>query len=450
MAALVITFADVVPNQNQVCAAPPAAVSESGSATDVGHLPIPKQSDWNDYGVVLPSGMTGAWDDGLGMAPAMSSVITKDGQFFLYYVGFDGVRASDEGERNRSIGVATSSDGVRFHKYPDNPIITYRPNNNEEETAGGMAAAVDENNNVVLYWGAADAGSPVSTRVDSDIRLSTSRDGFNVIDRGDVIRHNDPSVWGYGDELYPLGVIQNGTTWHLYYIAKGLRGIVWDVGIASGPTPEELTHTRCALAKGDGPNIFGGGSIVELGPDTYALFLVRNNAAPYIEARTFSLQSPHQLSRTVETYNFEDFWEGAVFLDKERKTWFMYYLDGSSSDDYFEWPIKLKLAPVGERDKTPSSAPAALVALANVSGVHLAWNAAQDADTGVVSYNIYRDGKTVGTTLNLQYHDTDEIASPDATYQVSAVNFHDVEGPLSEPITVEMHNDLVFVPVIRR
>jgi hypothetical protein len=80
----------------------------------------------------------------------------------------------------------------------------------------------------------------------------------------------------------------------------------------------------------------------------------------------------------------------------------------------------------------------------------LIWDAAQDADTGVVSYNVYRNGKTIGSTVNLQYHTTDEGASLDAMYQVSAVNFHDVEGLRSQPITAEVHDYRFFAPVIRQ
>lgn len=448
LAAITVTIAYSVVSRTVVCDVRPAA--DGGSPTDARDIPVPKQEDWIDYGVVLPSGMTGTWDDGLGMAPAMSSIIIKDNTYFLYYVGFDGVRESDEGERNRSIGVATSPDGVRFEKYASNPILTYQPNQNEEETAGGMAATVDTHGNVVLYWGAADAGSSTSTSVDSDIRLAMSSDGFTFTDRGDVIRHNDRSVWGYGDELYPLGVVHSETTWYLYYIAKGLFGIYWDVGVAWGQTPDSLTHTRCALSRKDGSYIFGGGSIVDLGHDTYVLFLVRNNAAPYMEARTFSVQSPHQLSEPVETYHFDDFGEAAVFLDSDRKTWFMYYLDGSSSDDYFEWTIGLKLAPAGEHDTTPPSAPEMLTAIDTGPSVDITWEAAEDEDTGIARYKIYRNGDTIGSTLDLQYHDNDPVGSAHTFYQISAVNLHGVEGPLSEPMTGSLQDSRSFTPIVRR
>ena len=415
----------------------PAAALASDDATSTQQISIPQESDWLDYGAVIPSGPAGAWDDGLGMAPPMSTIVRKDGSFFFYYVGFDGIRASDEGERNRTVGVATSRDGIRFAKHEGNPIITYRPNNNEEEAAGGVAATVDAEGNIVMYWGAADAGSPTSTSVDSDIRLSTSSDGLTFTDQGDIISHLNPAVWGYGDELFPLGVYQYGESWHLYYIAKGLFGIDWDVGLASGPAPDQLTQTRCALAKGSGSNYFGGGSIVALGPDTYAIFLVRNNGAPFVEVRTFSPQTPHLLSAPVAVYSVPNLREATVFLDHERKTWFMYALDSSTSTNYFEWHIHLKLAPAGPPDTTPPGAPTQLAAVSGEpDGIALSWGAAEDADTGVVVYNIYRDGEKLGSTFDLAYRDNSEAASPTAAYEVSAVNLHGVEGARSGPVRV--------------
>jgi hypothetical protein len=437
-----VTFAAVLPallfaGLAQDCAAPatlgrsPAYPDPYPAAADP--IAIPAQSDWIDYGPVLVSGAAGAWDDGLGMAPPMSTIVRKDGSFFFYYVGFDGVRASDEGERHRSVGVATSSDGIRFTKHAQNPIITYRPNNNEEEAAGGVAATVDAAGNVALYWGAADAGSPTSTQVDSDIRVSLSSDGLNFVDQGDIVSHLNPTVWGYGDELFPLGAFSHEGIWQLYYIAKSPFGIDWDVGLATGTAPNNLTQTRCALTS-PGASFFGGGSVLALSPETYAIFLARNNQQPFFEFRTFSPQTPHLLSDPVVVYNFPNTWGATVFLDRERRTWLMYALDSSTSADYFEWTIHLKMAPAGPTDTSPPSAPPSPQAAVASQGVELSWGAAQDPDTGVVNYAIYRDGQKIASTFDLQYHDTSAAATPTAVYTIAAVNLHGVEGPRSEPV----------------
>jgi hypothetical protein len=411
---------------NQDCTYVPGPPAE-------GQYALPQQDDWVDYGPVLLSGPPGAWDDGLGAAPTMSAVVRQGDTTFLYYVGFDGLRSTDGWERHRAIGVATSADGIRFNKHADSPIITHLPNNNEEESAGGMSVIVDQDGKLTMYWAASNAGNATSQEVIVDVKLATSDDGLAYTTQGDVLNHQDTRVWGYGDELFPVGIFFDGTNWNLYYIAKGLFGIHWDLGLAQGTAPDRLTQTGCVLRKGDGGNIYGGGSIVEIGPDTYALFLMRNNESrnntpPYMEARTFSGRSPEQLSAPAATYNFPGFYEGSVVLDQQRRTWFMYYLD--EADDYFEWTISLKLAPAGPRDTTPPTAPTDLwIDEGCPAGVTLAWKEATDSETGVVSYNIYRSGTKIGSSVNLHFCDHD--APPSAQYSVSAVNFHGVEGAQS-------------------
>jgi hypothetical protein len=187
--------------------------------------------------------------------------------------------------------------------------------------------------------------------------------------------------------------------------------------------------------------------LVQLDPDRLVFFIVRDHSAPFMEVRGVPANAPHQLSAPIETYHFDNFRTGSVFLDRERKTWFMYYL--ATNYDYFERPIHLKLAPAGERDITPPGAPAALVARAmGEAGVELSWEDAQDADTGVIAYNIYRDGEKVDRVLDLEYRDSYPCVAPDTKYQVSAINFHKVEGPLSDPVSPAGHDCLNFVPVV--
>ncbi|MFQ6026689.1 MAG: LamG-like jellyroll fold domain-containing protein [Dehalococcoidia bacterium] len=95
-------------------------------------------------------------------------------------------------------------------------------------------------------------------------------------------------------------------------------------------------------------------------------------------------------------------------------------------------------------DTTPPSAPTNLVATANGEDVDLSWSAADDADSGVTSYNIYRDttpgtqknlidtladSSPVGTTINY----TDNTTNPATTYyyEVAAVDGANLEGDRS-------------------
>ena len=78
---------------------------------------VPKETDWIDHGVVIESGSKGSWDIRLGGMISPSTVVKKNGTFFLYYIGADGDRSTDKGPRHRALGVATSTDGINFTKY---------------------------------------------------------------------------------------------------------------------------------------------------------------------------------------------------------------------------------------------------------------------------------------------------------------------------------------------
>jgi hypothetical protein len=64
----------------------------------------------------------------------------------------------------------------------------------------------------------------------------------------------------------------------------------------------------------------------------------------------------------------------------------------------------------------------------------LFWKAANDPDTGVVIYNVYRDGVPVGSTKELRFTDTGLSELTRYVYRIAAVNFHGVEGPAAETV----------------
>jgi hypothetical protein len=306
---------------------------------------IPKQSDWTDDGVVVSSGPSGSWDARFGGQIGPSTVVKKDGTYFLYYIGADGDRSTDGGPRHRALGVATSTDGIRFTKYAGNPVIEFLPHRgnswDEEEGVFTAGARVDESGRVVMYYGAMTAISP--TLVDDDARIAISDDGFDFTDQGIVIDHADASVWGYGDELDPLGVFTANGNWYVYYSVGGgwdFSGnkVRWGLGLAWGPRRDHLPHTKGLI--NSSTYVMGGCDPVRLSAEKVALFIVRESGSTrYVEVRTDSVSCPGYLSAPAETYNFGDLKHQAVFLDRESNTWFMYY---RSSDN----AIRVKTAPV--------------------------------------------------------------------------------------------------------
>ncbi|MFQ6028300.1 MAG: phytase, partial [Dehalococcoidia bacterium] len=101
-------------------------------------------------------------------------------------------------------------------------------------------------------------------------------------------------------------------------------------------------------------------------------------------------------------------------------------------------------APAG--DVTLPSAPGNLTATASGNSINLSWSAATDPDSGISSYNIYRD--TVGGTgksliasvpgATLGYTDTPPTDNDQYFYQVSAVNGQSLEGNKSNEASALM------------
>ncbi len=276
---------------------------------------IPQQSEWADGGIVLEPGPQGSWDVRFSGSISPCTVVKKNDTYFLYYIGADGDRSTDGGPRHRALGVATSCDGIHFTKYPKNPILTFLPHEgtrwDEEEGIFAAGATLDNNGQVVLYYGAMTATS--RTLVKDDARLAISNDGLNFIDVGIVIDHSDPTVWGYGDELDPLGVFHSGGLWYVYYVSANGVGTRWDLGMAWGPARHHLPNTGPVLTEGS--YIIGGCDPMWVRPDKIALFIVRDFDTREIEVRTASVSAPDVLSDPVHTYLFGNMRHATVFLD---------------------------------------------------------------------------------------------------------------------------------------
>ncbi len=306
-------------------------------------LPIPTQLDWKDCGTIFHGGVEGEWDHYLWGGFA-STVVKKDGIFYLYYQGSKGYDNDEGTDTWRAIGVATSRDGISFTKYSNNPVLTWFPKNNLEEGAVSGGAFLDDNGDIALYYGANTwAGGD---QVSADGRLAVSSDGFNFSDLGVVLDHTEGSAWGSGDELFPILGFHDSGRWFVYYIPNGTpqRG---QLGVAWGNSRINLTHSSAAQSGGAPVPVWGPGGYARVGPEVYALFLsnVRGSEEPTLEVRTVTRDTPNSLSAPVETYRFDNIQGATVFLDSDTNRWFMYYR-GSDHNRY-----RVKVAPAGERQE---------------------------------------------------------------------------------------------------
>lgn len=284
---------------------------------------IPQQEEWTDHGKIIDSGAKGDWDLYLWGGFA-NSVVQKDGVYYLYYQGSNGYDDTEGTVTYRAIGVATSQDGINFTKYQSNPVLTWFPNDHLEEGAVSAAASLSPEGEVILYYGANTWLN--GSLVNADGRLAVSPDGLNFSDAGKVLDHKDGSIWGMGDELFPIIAFSDNGSWYVYYIPNGVPqgGLL---GVAWGRDKGKLENSAAVMRGRDNVPVWGQGGYAKIGQGSYALFTSnsRDRGGSVIQARTVSLDKPYLLSAPVAEYRFEDVSLATVYLDRARNKWFMYY-----------------------------------------------------------------------------------------------------------------------------
>jgi fibronectin type 3 domain-containing protein len=132
----------------------------------------------------------------------------------------------------------------------------------------------------------------------------------------------------------------------------------------------------------------------------------------------------------VGTASDTTFQDGGLEPDTE----YEYYVTAVDKGDGLEGPAskKVKERTLPPPDVTPPTAPSDLTASpGGPDKIELSWTAADDPESGVAIYNIYRDGSLAGSINNTSYSDTGLDPSTLYSYEVSAVNGEGLEGPKS-------------------
>jgi hypothetical protein len=297
-----------------------SAAGASGSSGTAGRILIPQPDAWTDHGTIFDAGQAGDWDQYLWGGFA-GCAVKRGGTTFVYYQGANGYSDAFGTVTYRAIGLATSSDGLTFSKHPANPVLTWFPNNALEEGAVSCGASVTSAGTIWLYFGANEMIS--SSLVNADGRYATSSTGSAFDEQGVVLDHAKSSVWGSGDELFPVIAFASGGNHYAYYIPNGSQQ-KGNLGVAWGPGPTELTTTAGATSSGNPVQAWGMGSAAELEPGYYGLF-VSDVQAKTITAYEVDLAQPDVLLGPVATYSFENMSQGTLLLDAPGATWYLYY-----------------------------------------------------------------------------------------------------------------------------
>jgi chitodextrinase len=294
-------------------------------ATEGGEIILPEQSDWQDVGIAIQEGVDGEWDRYLWGGFA-NSVIKRDDTYYLYYQGSSDYNDTCDSVAYRSIGVATSTDGINWIKYAGNPIITWKSMGSIEEGAVSAGALVGSDGNIYIYYGANTGGG---CNVIADGRLAISSDGYNFTDQGVVISGLDPNIWGYGDEVFPVGTFEYQGVWNVFYIPNGVAESR-KLGVASGSSPTGLTSS---LGVNGGTLPAWGTASTVLNGNSSILFVNDGGTDLPLKAYRFDAVNPSDL--TLEnTYLFPDCARFSVLYDPDYSRWLLLCTDRINFDAY--------------------------------------------------------------------------------------------------------------------
>jgi hypothetical protein len=315
------------------CTAEPGALRYDPPSGGTPPCPfIPEPGDWEHVGTALLPGGEGEFDRFLWGGFGGSAVRLGE-EILLYYQGAEAFAAELGTIAARSIGLAVSRDGVRFAKDPASPVLEWMPTGSAEEGAASVAVAAAPDGGLVAFYGA--NVHETSTTINADGRWATSDDGRTFTDRGIALDHTDPTLPGYGDEVFPVIAFHHDGSWYVYYLPnerpRGQLGVAW------GSAPDELTSRARVRSGGRGVHAWGMQSAVHLCDDTYALFLNRVKRKN-LTVRLVDVSRPDELGEPLATYRFREesddvpeMRQGTVLLDREAGYWYLYYRAGEST-----------------------------------------------------------------------------------------------------------------------
>jgi hypothetical protein len=120
------------------------------------------------------------------------------------------------------------------------------------------------------------------------------------------------------------------------------------------------------------------------------------------------------------------------------------YLGGAPDIGAQERGVALPIYGVRNQDSTqPGSITGLQVVDVSDTQASISWNAAQDAESGISGYIVYRNGTNVNTVNGTSYTDSGLSESTTYQYEVSAINGAALEGPKSAALSVTTLADTV-------
>jgi len=212
----------------------PSVIKENGiykmwyGAKGIGYATSTDGIHWTKYeeNPVLKVGPSGSWDAGEIGYPS----VIKEGQIYKMWYEAEGEEGGEFGSIEEQIGYATSTDGIHWTKYEENPVLEVGPSGSWDDLAVGSPCVIYHEDIYMMWYGG------WSSKFDhpSSIGFVTSLDGINwkKYEENPVL-----SSIGLSYETTPGDpwVIQDGDTlkiWYsekecIYYAYEGLECSTW-------------------------------------------------------------------------------------------------------------------------------------------------------------------------------------------------------------------------------
>jgi beta-1,4-mannooligosaccharide phosphorylase/Secretion system C-terminal sorting domain len=206
---------------------------------------------WTKYpgNPVLDSGPPGTWDS---VKVSTASVYFDGSNYVMWYTGRSG--------NNGSIGLATSSDGVHWTKYPGNPILVAGAPGSWEQGSAEGAKVLRVGNLFHMFYGGHDPALDafhIGYAYSPDGVTWTKYAGNPVLSRG------SGTEWD-GQSLGLMGAIFKDDKFHLWFSGLGVSSQFppyWQIGYATSAytplnTPPGASFPTRALLLQNYPNPF--------------------------------------------------------------------------------------------------------------------------------------------------------------------------------------------------
>ena len=203
---------------------------------DIGYAYSPDGINWTKHPApVMNVGSASEWDSGFLEGP---SVIKEDGQYKMWYCGYDIEVNGQPSDGKANIGYATSTDGINWTKYENNPILV-TGNNTWDSIYVQDPHVIKYGDEYQMWYGGGDNDSYYSQQVG----YATSTDGinWNKSPLNPVLTRGNDGDWDKILASFPSVIVKDGV-YQMWYTGRNLDPVpensldyYWELGLATAP-----------------------------------------------------------------------------------------------------------------------------------------------------------------------------------------------------------------------